>query len=67
MQNLFVSRGLSRAEGMLVHTAAEYLGCSERTVRRFIQIGKLRAERSGRRAWRVLRSDVDDLCMRRGL
>jgi hypothetical protein len=44
MQNLFVSSGLSRAEGMLVHTAAEYLGCSERTVRRFIQIGKLRAE-----------------------
>ena len=64
MQNSLNSPGLSRAEGMYVHIAADYLGCSDRTVRRFIQQGKLRAERYGRRAWLVFRSDVESLWAR---
>jgi excisionase family DNA binding protein len=66
MHNLSISPGLSRAQGMYVHIAADYLGCSDRRVRRFIQLGKLRAERYGRRAWLVFRSDVETLCNRRG-
>jgi excisionase family DNA binding protein len=66
MHNLSISPGLSRAEGIYAHIAADYLGCSDRTVRRFIQLGKLCAERYGRRAWLVFRSDVESLCNRRG-
>jgi excisionase family DNA binding protein len=36
-----------------VHIAARILGCSERTVRRWIENQKIPAERIGRRAWGI--------------
>ena len=42
-----------------VNIAAKIAGCSERTVRRFIQTGALSAEREGKRRWLVLRAEVE--------
>jgi excisionase family DNA binding protein len=58
--------GRPPAKGIYVHIAARRIGCSGRTVRRYIQQGKLRAERDGRRAWVVFPGDVDSLCNERG-
>jgi predicted site-specific integrase-resolvase len=41
-----------------VHIAATILECSPRTVRRYIQRGRLRARRVNRRAWGIVWSDV---------
>jgi excisionase family DNA binding protein len=49
-----------------VHIAAKHLNCSARTVRRWIQQGRLRAERIGRRAWAILRRDIKNLRNDRG-
>ena len=48
-----------------VRRAAEQLNCDERTVRRFIHDGKLRAIRIGLRYWAVVRIDVAFLALRR--
>lgn len=45
-----------------VNCAADRIGCSHRTVRRWIREGKLRAQRVGRRAWGVYWVDVEFLC-----
>jgi excisionase family DNA binding protein len=50
---------------ILVHHAAERLGCSDRTVRRLIQQGRIPARRKGRRAWTINPSDLDRLRTRR--
>lgn len=42
-----------------VHRAARIMGCSCRTVRRWIRQGKLRAYRLGRRPWGVHSRDVE--------
>jgi excisionase family DNA binding protein len=42
-----------------VHIAARKLGCSPRSIRRYIQEGRLPAERIGARIWLLLESDVD--------
>lgn len=41
-----------------VHIAARLLGCSERTIRRYIQNRILPACRLGRRAWGIRFSDL---------
>jgi excisionase family DNA binding protein len=46
---------------ILVHVAARKIGCSPRTIRRYIQKGILRAWRVGRRSWLVMLSDVERL------
>ena len=66
MENILSSAGQSRAERIYVHVAANRIGCSKRTIRRLIKDGKLRAERHGRRAWLILRCDVDSFCNERG-
>jgi len=48
-----------------VHHAASRIGCSPRTVRRFIQNGRLKAERCGKRAWGILLVDIELFCRRR--
>jgi excisionase family DNA binding protein len=50
---------------MRVRSAANELGCSERTVLRRIQDGTLRKERIGLRYWAVLREDVEHVSARR--
>jgi excisionase family DNA binding protein len=50
---------------ILVHHAAQQLGCSDRTVRRHIQQGRIPARRKGRRAWTIDSSDLDRLRARR--
>jgi excisionase family DNA binding protein len=52
-------------EGILVHHAARRLNRSERTVRRFIQLGKLPARRFGRRSWVIAIADIDSFLVRR--
>jgi len=47
-----------------VHSAAKRIGCSRRTVRRWIEQGKLRTYRPGRRCWMLFISDVEDARMR---
>lgn len=47
-----------------VHSAARRVGCSRRTVRRWIEEGRLRAYRPGRRCWMLLSSDVEDARIR---
>jgi excisionase family DNA binding protein len=42
-----------------VHIAARKLGYSPRSIRRFIQEGRLPAERVGARIWLLLESDID--------
>lgn len=42
-----------------VHRAARVMGCSCRTVRRWIVEGKLRGCRLGRRAWGVYQVDAE--------
>lgn len=42
-----------------VHRVARMMGCSCRTVRRWIRQGKLRAYRLGRRQWGVYSKDVE--------
>jgi excisionase family DNA binding protein len=42
-----------------VHIAARTLECSERTVRRLIQLEILPAQRDGHRRWLLFRSDVE--------
>ena len=44
---------------LLVHTAADRIGRSPRTIRRFIQLGKLPATRKGQRTWEILPEDLD--------
>jgi excisionase family DNA binding protein len=66
MVNLLTSPGRSPAKGIYVHIAARRIGCSDRSVRRYIQQGRLRAERDGRRAWVVFPDDVDSLCNETG-
>jgi excisionase family DNA binding protein len=46
---------------ILVHNAARILNCSKRTIRRYIQVGILTAERRGRRAWLIMRADLEHL------
>lgn len=48
-----------------VRRAAQRLRCDQRTVRRFIYQGKLRARRIGLRYWAVLCLDVELLSVRR--
>lgn len=50
---------------LFVHHAARRIGCSVRTVRRFIQQGKLPAQRQGRRSWAISLTDVDHFLLRR--
>jgi len=50
--------GDSAIDWILVHTAARHIGCSPRSVRRYIWRGTLTAIRRGKRAWLVKRSDV---------
>jgi len=50
---------LPNPEKIFVHHAARIIGCSPRTIRRFIQLGILPAERAGKRSWLVPRSAVD--------
>jgi excisionase family DNA binding protein len=66
MNFAFSDPGRLPAEMIYVHTAANRIGVSKRTIRRFIHEGKLRAERSGQRAWAVYRCDVDHLRIERG-
>jgi excisionase family DNA binding protein len=54
-------------EKMRVHIAAKHLKCCDRTVTRWINKGRLRAERLGKRLWLVWRCDVQALCNERGL
>ncbi len=44
-----------------VYLAARKMGCSCRTVRRWIKQGKLRGRRLGRRAWSVYVMDIEFL------
>jgi excisionase family DNA binding protein len=53
-------------ETVPVHIAAKHLNCSTRTVRRWIQQHRLRAERIGQRAWAVMRCDIENLRNDRG-
>ncbi len=50
-----------------VDWAAKMLMCTDRTVRRKIRAGRLRAERVGLRVWGIYRTDVETICSRRGL
>lgn len=43
------------------HEAAEYLGCTVRTIRRYIAEGRLRGHRVGPRMVRVAVDDLDAL------
>ena len=49
------------SRSILVHHAAQRLGCSDRTVRRHIQQGRIPARRKGQRAWTINPSDLDRL------
>lgn len=49
---------------ILVHHAAKRIGCSDRTVRRLIQKGRIHASRKGR-PWTIDPSDLDLLRTRR--
>jgi excisionase family DNA binding protein len=60
-----VSARASSADRIRVNHAAKRLGCTDRTVRRLIQHGKLPAERQGLRTWFILRSDVERLSRQR--
>ena len=48
-----------------VHIAAKRIGCSTRTVRRYIERGILPAQRIGQRSWSVLVADVEWVRIRR--
>lgn len=47
---------------MTMRAAADYWGVSERTLRRWVAEGRLRAYRVGPRAVRVRAEDVEALC-----
>jgi excisionase family DNA binding protein len=49
----------SPSKPLLVHIAADRIGRSPRTVRRFIQSGKLPATRRGQRSWIISPEDID--------
>ena len=52
------------AAGLIhVHSAAKRIGCSRRTVRRWIEQGKLHAFRPGRRSWMLSIRDVEEARM----
>jgi excisionase family DNA binding protein len=53
-------------EKIRVNIAAKLLKCSDRTVTRWINQGKLRAKRLGQRAWLVWRCDVVALRNKKG-
>ena len=64
--NLNPDNGVRMPAGYIrVRTAANELGCSERTVLRRIQDGELRKEQIGLRYWAVLRADVERISARR--
>jgi len=65
MKNIESPAALRAPEVIRVHIAAHRIGCSARTVRRFIQHGKLPAKRIGQRSWAVLKTDVDMFRTRR--
>jgi len=67
MATIQVSGGQCAANWIFVHIAARQIDCSPRSVRRYIQQGLLTSRKRGRRAWVVLRSDVERLARRRGL
>jgi hypothetical protein len=46
---------------ILVHHAAHRINRSDRTVRRFIQLGKLPARRLGLRCWVIAIADIERL------
>lgn len=46
-------------EAIRVHIAAKRIGCSPRTIRRYIELGKLPAQRIGQRSWLVIADDVE--------
>jgi excisionase family DNA binding protein len=41
--------------------AAEYLGCTDRTIRNFVKRGQIRGFRMGTRSVRLDRADLDNL------
>ena len=47
------------------HTAARRTGIPERTLRYWAITGKVRAQKIGKRAWRLAASDVDQLAHNR--
>jgi excisionase family DNA binding protein len=65
MNNVDSSGSFRVPEAILVHIAADRIGCSERTVRRLIQKGVLPAQRRGERQWEILRTDADLIRRRR--
>lgn len=67
METIELSVGGCAADWIFVHIAARLIDCSPRSVRRYIQKGSLTSQRVGRRAWLVLRSDVERLARRRSL
>jgi excisionase family DNA binding protein len=67
MKQDFIVSSQRGAAFLRVHIAAERIGCSRRTVRRLIQMGKLPAQREGQRAWIIPRRDVEAFCMREAL
>ena len=48
------------SELLTVSQTAKYLKLSEKTVRRYINDGRLSASKVGNRSWRIKASDVDD-------
>lgn len=59
MIDLLSSSSLSNPRWLTIREVAEHFAVAPRTVRRWIQAGKLRAGRSGAR---VVRIHADDLC-----
>lgn len=49
----------AEVEWLTYATAAEHVGCNERTIRRLILDGTLPAFKLGKRAVRIRRSDLD--------
>ena len=59
MKNISVPLPNAMSRGIGVHIAAQRIGCSRRTVRRWVAQRKLTAYRLGRRSWLVLSTDVE--------
>jgi excisionase family DNA binding protein len=67
MHNVLYPAGLPpRSDKIRVHIAADIIGCSERTVRRYVETGMLSAERHGKRRWLLPRAEAEKLQRERG-